>query len=166
MIVIILLALILLLLLYFFIIKPLFMSQVLTHYHFRVEWGGTNIGFTEVSGLDIEVEAIEHRNGSSPVDSVAKIPGLRKYANITLKRNISAGDSDFFDWINTKLMSTIERRDVVISLLDQEHTPVITWRARNAFPIQYRGPVLQSCDGGIATETLVLAHEGLIVENV
>ncbi len=38
----------------------------LVKFHFLVDWGGTNVGFTEVSGLDIETELIEYRQGASP----------------------------------------------------------------------------------------------------
>ena len=38
----------------------------LVKFHFSVDWGGTNIGFTEVSGLDVETELIEYRQGASP----------------------------------------------------------------------------------------------------
>ena len=38
----------------------------LPKFHFQVEWGGKNIGFTEVTGLTVETEAIEYRHGASP----------------------------------------------------------------------------------------------------
>ncbi len=38
----------------------------LSTYHFTVQWGGSRISFTEVSGLDIEIEVIHHREGVSP----------------------------------------------------------------------------------------------------
>ena len=142
------------------------MSQGFNRYHFKVEWGGTRIGFTEVSGLDIEIEAVDYREGSSPEDSVSKIPGLRKYSNITLKREIVKGDNEFFNWINTKQIGTIEKRDVTISLLNESHDPVVVWHVKNAFPVQYLGPALLSSEGGLAIETLVLTHEGLSVKNV
>jgi phage tail-like protein len=161
-----LLIIILLLLIYFFILKPLLMSQhALSRYHFSVEWGGTRIGFIEVSGLDIEIEAVSFREGSSPEDSFKKLPGLRKYSNITLKRQIAKGDNEFFNWINTKQIGSIERRDVVISLLNDAHEPVVVWKVNNAFPVHYYGPVLLANDGGIAAETLVLTHEGIVIEN-
>ncbi|MBG9376886.1 phage tail protein [Panacibacter sp. DH6] len=141
------------------------MSHALNRYHFKVEWGGRSFGFTEVSGLDIEVEAVNYRNGSSPEDHVKKIPGLRKYANVTLKRGITKGDNDFFSWINTKRMGDIERRDVVIYLLDEDHNPVVVWRLSNAFPIHYYGPVLAAADSDIAIEALVLTHEGMTIEH-
>jgi phage tail-like protein len=158
---------IILLLLVYLIIKPLFMSQnALPRYHFRVDWGGTRIGFMEVSGLDIEIEVVSYREGGSPDDSVRKMPGLRKYSNITLKRGITKGDNEFFNWINTKQIGTIERRDVSISLLNEEHNPVVVWKVKNAFPIHYYGPVLAASDSEIAVESLVLTHEGIVVESI
>lgn len=58
----------------------------LPKFHFQVEWGGKNIGFTEVTGLTVETEAIEYRHGASPEYHKTKQPGLKKYSNITLKR--------------------------------------------------------------------------------
>jgi phage tail-like protein len=165
-IILLLLIFILLLLIYFFIIKPLVMSQnTINRYHFKADWGGTRTGFTEVSGLDIEVEAVTFRDGSSPEDTFRKIPGLRKYSNITLKREIRVGDNDFFTWINSKKIGEIDRRDITISLLNADHEPVVVWRVKNAFPVHYYGPVLLSGDGELATETLVLTHEGINIEN-
>ena len=138
--------------------------SVINRYHFSVDWGGARIGFMEVSGLDIEIEAVSFREGSSPEDSFRKIPGLRKYSNITLKRGIVTGDNDFFNWINTKQIGTIERRDITIRLLNEAHEPVVVWKVKNAFPVNYFGPVLLSNDGDIAIETLVLTHEGISVE--
>lgn len=164
--IILLLIIILLILIYFFTIKPLIISQhVINRYHFRVDWGGTRIGFTEVSGLDVEVEAVTFREGSGPEDIFRKAPGMLKYSDITLKREIVTGDNDFFAWINTKSIGDIERRDVTISLLDGEHNPVIVWKVKNAFPVKYSGPVLASGDSGLAMETLVLTHEGIVVQN-
>lgn len=137
------------------------MGYPLPRFHFIVDWGGANIGFTEVSGLDINIDVIEYRSGSSPVQSVTKMPGLIKYSNITLKRGIVKGDADFYKWINTIQQSTVERRDVVISLLNENHEPVMVWKARNAFPVKYSGPDLNAESSDVAIETLELAHEGL-----
>lgn len=41
-------------------------SYPLPKFHFLVDWGGTKIGFAEVSGLSFETEVIEYREGSSP----------------------------------------------------------------------------------------------------
>lgn len=58
----------------------------LPKFHFSVEWGGSKIAFTEVSGLNKEMDVIEHRVGSSPEFFKKKMPGLLKLSNITLKK--------------------------------------------------------------------------------
>lgn len=140
-------------------------QQPLTQYHFQVDWGGSRMAFTEVSGLDIEIEAVGFRDGTSPVDSDRKIPGLKKFNNISLKRGLVQGDNDFFAWINTKNMGSIERRDIRISLLDEQQQPAIVWKVKNAFPVKYEGPVLKANSSEIAMELLELTHEGIEVEH-
>lgn len=137
------------------------MGYPLLNYHFTVNWGGTNVGFMEVTGLDINIDVIEYRSGASPVQSVTKLPGLIRYSNIILKRGIVKNDTEFFQWINTIQMGTVQRRDITISLLDETHSPVMTWKARNAFPAKYSGPDLNAQCSEVAIETLELAHEGL-----
>jgi phage tail-like protein len=134
-------------------------------FHFRVEWGGKNIGFSEASGLTQEVQLIEYRDGSSPDYSTIKMPGLRKYSNITLKRGISKGDNEFFGWMNTVKLNTIERRDLTISLLNENHEPVMVWKAHNAFPVKVEGPGLKASGNEVAVESIELAHEGLVLQN-
>jgi phage tail-like protein len=134
-------------------------------FHFRVEWGGTRIGFSEVSGLTQEVQAIEYRDGSFPEYSSIKMPGLRKYSNITLKRGVIKSDNDFFKWLSTVTMNTVERRDLTISLLDEAHNPVMTWKVLHAFPVKVEGPQLKAAGNEVAIESIELAHEGLTVEN-
>lgn len=137
------------------------MAYPLSNFHFSVEWGGTKIGFAEVSGLDIYFEPILYRQGASPEYNEKKMPGIVKYSNIILKRGLIAGDYEFFQWLNTKNLNNIERRDVVIKLLNEDHNPVFTWIAKNAFPIKYSGPVLNAQGNEVAMETLEIAHEGL-----
>jgi phage tail-like protein len=134
-------------------------------FHFQVEWGGTRIGFAEVSGLSIEHQIIEYREGSSPIYSSIKMPGIPKYSNITMKRGILPSDNEFFEWLNTTKLNKVERRDIVIKLLNEEHEPVMVWKARNAFPVKVEGPGLKATGNEVAIETVEIAHEGLIIEN-
>jgi phage tail-like protein len=135
----------------------------LSSFHFLVEWGGTRLGFAEVSGLSMETEVIEYREGADKEIVVRKLPGLRKFSNITLKRGMIRGDIEFFQWMNTHNQSSIERRDITISLLNENHEPVLTWKIRNAFPIKLEGPVLNASANEVAIETLEIAHEGLSI---
>ena len=139
------------------------MALPLPGFHFSVEWGGTNIGFSEASGLTMETQVIEYRDGASPDYNTIKMPGLPKTANIVLKRGIVDGDKEFFAWLNQTKMNKAERRDVSISLLNEEHEPVMTWKARNCFPVKIEGPGLKATGNEVAIETLELAHEGLAI---
>ncbi len=135
-----------------------------TKNHFRVEWGGTNIGFMEVSGLSIELDVVSYREGSSPENSERLMPGLKKYSPIILKRGIIKSDDDFYKWINTAQFNTIQRRDVVISLLNESHEPVVVWKLRNAFPSKLEYSTLNAHSSDVVIESLTLVHEGLVVE--
>jgi len=135
----------------------------LPKFHFSVEWGGNKIGFTEVTGLDQQVEVIEYREGSSPEYSKVKMPGLQKFSNVTLKRGTFNGDKDFYYWIKTINLNTVDRRDVTISLLNESHEPVLTWKVRNAFPVKVQASDLKSDGNEVAIETLELAHEGMSI---
>lgn len=134
-------------------------------FHFTVEWGGRRVGFSEVAGLTQENQAIEYRDGSFPEYSSIKMPGLRKFTNISLKRGIVKSDNDFFQWLSTVKLNKVERRDLVISLLNEEHEPVMVWKVQNAFPVKVEGPQLKASGNEVAIETIEIAHEGLELQN-
>lgn len=137
----------------------------LVKFHFQVEWGGTRIGFTEVSGLDVETEPVEYREGSSPEYSKIKMPGMQKYSNITLKRGTFRSDNEFYDWWNTVNLNTIERRDIIISLMNEEHEPVVTWKIKNAWPTKIQSTDLKADGNEVAIESMEIVHEGLTIQN-
>lgn len=133
----------------------------LPKFHFRVEWGGASVGFSEVTGLEIKNKAIAYREGSSPVFSTLQMPGMMEWSPLVMKRGTVAGDSDFYTWINTISMNTVERRDITVSLLNENHEPVFTWKALNAFPTKVQASDLKADGSEVAIETLEITHEGL-----
>src|SRR5258706_16227045 len=137
----------------------------LPKFHFLVEWGGTRIGFTEVSGLTLETEVIEYREGNSPEYNKIKMPGLRKFGNITMKRGTFSGDNDYYKWFNTVKLNTIDRRDITISLLNENHEPVVIWKVKSAWPVKVQSPDLKSDANESAIESIEVAHEGLVIDN-
>ncbi|NEQ54553.1 MAG: phage tail protein [Leptolyngbya sp. SIO3F4] len=137
----------------------------LPKFHFQVEWGGSRLGFTEVSGLDVETEPIEYREGSLPQYHKLKMPGMQKYSNITMKRGTFQGDNDFYNWWNTVALNTIERRDLTISLLNETHEPVVVWKVNRAWPTKVQSTDLKGDGNEVAIESIEIAHEGLTIEN-
>jgi phage tail-like protein len=140
----------------------------MTTLHFEVSWGDqqNTSNFSEVSGLTMEAEAIEYRGGADLALSVRKIPGLRKFGNVTLKRGISPAEAGngLFAWYNTIQAGTVERRDVVVSLLNEERSPVMTWKIQSAWPVKIEGPGLKSTGNEIAIESIEFACEGIAIE--
>ena len=134
-------------------------------FHFTVEWQGKRAGFSEVTGLTQENQAIEYRDGDFREYSSIKMPGIRKFANVVLKRGITKGDNQFFQWLSTVKLNTVERRNLVISLLNEEHQPVMVWKVLKAFPVKVEGPQLKASGNEVAIESVELAHEGLELQN-
>jgi phage tail-like protein len=142
-------------------------------FHFSVEWGdGFRIGFTEASGLDFETEVIEYREGSSKKYNKTKQPGLTKYSDITLKRGTFEGDLDFFNlWKETYYFQegnktgSKYRRDITLTLLNEEHEPIMIWRLENAWAKKIQSTDLKADANEVAIETMEICHEGLTVSD-
>ena len=71
-----------------------------------------------------------------------KIPGLKKFTNITLKRGIT-GDVDFWNWIVRALNGQVQRADGAIVLLDENRKEVMRWNFDRGWPCKYTGPTLE-----------------------
>jgi phage tail-like protein len=139
----------------------------LPNFHFQVDWGGTRIGFSEITGLDFETEVIDYREGSSPRYNKMKQPGMTKYSNVILRRGVMLGDYEFYTWwVSTMMFQEINtkfRRDVTIHLLGEQHQPVLTWVLANAWPAKLKSSSLNAGTNEILIETLELVHEGLSI---
>jgi phage tail-like protein len=140
----------------------------MTSLHFEVKWGDSQntSSFSEVSGLTMEAEAIEYRGGADVALTVRKLPGLKKFGNVTLKRGIVPAEAGngLFDWYNTIQAGKVQRRAVTISLLNEERKPVMSWKVRDAWPVKIEGPGLNATGNEIAIESVELAHEGVEVQ--
>lgn len=131
-------------------------------YHFQVDWGGTKLSFTEVTGLVMEREKIEYRHSDSRDFNKIAMPGLVKNNNITCKRGKFEGDFELNDWFELLANERVEgRRDVTIRLMNEKHQPVAAWTATRCFPVKITAPDLKSDANEAAIESMEIAHEGL-----
>ena len=138
----------------------------LTKFYFSVDWGRGDMSFQEVSGLEMTREKAEYRGGLDMGFIKRQIPGMKKAGDLTLKKGVFAGNSDFFKWWNgTNEDPLPERRDVTIILRDSASKPVMTWTVSQAFPTKVSSSELNAEKNEIAIETLVLTHEGIKVES-
>lgn len=134
-------------------------------FHFMVKWGDKEMSFQEVSGLDAEAQIIEYRSGNSKQFGPIKMPGLKKYSNVTMKKGVFKSDNKFWDWFDKIKMNTIERVPVTIALLDESGGNTMVWTLANAWPTKITGTDLKSQGNEVAVETIEIAHEGLKIEN-
>lgn len=137
----------------------------LPKFQFSVNMNGQTVSFQEVSGLDIEAQIIEYRAGDSPAWSTVKMPGLRKFGNVTFKKGVFVHDNRFWAWFDTTLMNTVPRTPLTISLLDQTGKATMIWTLANAWPTKITGTDLKSDGNEVAVETIEVAHEGLTIAN-
>jgi len=131
-------------------------------FNYLIDIGGiTAGGFSEVSGLDAEVQPIDYRNGDE--DFVArKLPGIKRFPNIVLKRGI-IGNLDLFKWLNTAMTGAVDRREGAIILRDEQRNEVMRWKITRAWATKLTGPALKGDGNAIAIESLEIAHESLEV---
>ena len=133
-------------------------------YSFLVEIDGiASAAFKSVSGLGAEAEVIEYREGSDALSSSRKLPGRVRYPNVTLTRGITTS-LDLWNWWQTVVDGTVERRNVVLVLLDDTRTPALRWVLRNAWIARIEVSELDAGKNEVAVESIELAHEGLDFE--
>ncbi len=129
-------------------------------FRYKVEIDGLDAGgFSEVSGFDASIDVIEYREGDM-VQTPMKIPGLKKYGNITLKQGL-ADSIVLYEWMVAGVNGAVERKTITITLLDDEEAAVASWQVINAWPTKYTAPDFNATASEIAIETLEIAHEGM-----
>lgn len=135
-------------------------------FNFRVEFDGLQLGsFSEVSGLSAEGEAVDYREGNDVLQSVRKLPGLRSYMNITLKRGVTSND-ELFSWYQNIANGVSDRRNGSIVLMNELREDVVRWNVENAFVNKIDFPSLNATGNEVAIESVELVHERLTMEVV
>jgi phage tail-like protein len=131
-------------------------------------------GFQECSGLEVEMDVQELREGGRN-DGVVRLVGRGKYSNLVLKRGMfhppeGSVNAEFWRWLQAILSGTrpVARYDGTVEVLDPRGEPegraLATWSFARALPVKVRGPELNARTGEVAIEELHLAHEGLRLE--
>ena len=113
-----------------------------------------------MSGLTIKIDTEDvHEGGSN--HTTRKIVKHTSYGNVTLKRGLV--DRRFFSWITDILNGNVYRKEVIISVLDEKGNPSMSYKLLNALPVQWKGADLNVMQDTIATESLEIAIEGMVI---
>ena len=131
-------------------------------YNFAVEIEGLVVGgFSEVNGLELEVETEDYREGGVN-QFVHKRAGPVRYAsNILLKRGMTDSKT-LWNWYWDVTQGTIKRKNVSILLMDESGEERVRWNFEQAYPVKWSGPSLKAAANEVAVESIELAHKGLM----
>jgi phage tail-like protein len=116
-------------------------------------------GFSECSGLQVETETVDLREGGQN-DYVHRFAGLTKYPSLILKHGITQIDG-LWNWHQDVTHGIIKRKNGTIYLLDKTHAAVMYWNFKEAFPVKYTGPDFRADSASVAFESVELTHRGL-----
>jgi len=129
-------------------------------FNFLVEIEGILAGgFSECSGLQVETEFFDYREGGQN-DFVHRFAGPTKYPPLILKHGLTQIDG-MWSWHQDVVAGKIERRNGTIYLLNKQRIPVMWWDFKEAIPLKWSGPNLRADSGTVAFESVELAHHGL-----
>lgn len=132
-------------------------------FNFLVEIDNVTVaGFSECSGFNTETDAIEYRTGNLDI-TVTKLPGLKKFGNITLKRGFTA-DRSLWEWRKKVLDGKTERQSGSIVLLDEARQPALRINFRESWPRKWEGPTFNAKTNEVAINTLEIVCEGIELE--
>jgi len=133
-------------------------------FNFRIEIDNLTVGaFSECSGLSSDGDAVDYREGTDIPLNVRKLVGLRKYANIMLKRGYTQ-NTELWDWYTNIVNGIPDRRNGTIILMDEARNDVMRWNIENAWINKIEGPSFKANGNEIAMESVELVHEGLTLD--
>ena len=139
-------------------------------FNFLVDLGdgntdGSQAGFQECSNIGMEVTVAEYRDGNEKENSVRKITGLNKAADVTLKRGV-IGSLNLYQWLDDiRNGNQNALRNVVIHLQNEDRTAVVTtWKLMRARIIKHISGPMNAKGTDVAMEELTLAYERLEME--
>lgn len=114
-------------------------------------------GFTEVSGIEVEIETEEYEEGGVN-DHSHILPTRASHGNVTLQRGLT-DQTGLWEWTMAATRGQAERKLVRVVVQDRTGTEGPGWELQRALPVRWSGPDLAAEDGQVAIEELELAYE-------
>ena len=133
-------------------------------FNFRLEIDNTTVAaFSEVGGLTSDGDVVDYRTGVDIPLTNRKLPGLRKYGPITLKRGM-LHDTTLWDWYRQISIGVKDRRHGSVVLMDEARRDVLRWNFDSAWPNKMEGPSMKAGSSEVAIESIELIVEDITLE--
>lgn len=135
-------------------------------FHFSVSLDGAlgsspDASFQEVSGIKVEFGTEEVAEGGQN-QFAHRLPTQARYANLVLKRGVVVAASPLASWMSNTLGSQLTRpiklRELMVTLQNEQHDPLINWRFVNAYPVRWETSSLNAMENTVLTETMEFAY--------
>ena len=130
-------------------------------FNFLVEIQGVVAGgFSEVTGLQIETEIKEYREGGLNWYK-HRLAGPTHYpSNLILKRGMTESDL-LIKWYQAVTLGFVQRLNGSVVLLNAAGDEKQRWNFFQAYPCKWIGPQLRAGTAQVAIETLEIVHNGI-----
>jgi phage tail-like protein len=126
----------------------------------------SDAGFSEVSGLEANVDVKAHNEGGRFVGA-RQLVGRTTFPNLVLKRGMSRNIETWIWFSNVaRGVRPVPRKGIIIELLDTSdiNRVVARWTVDSAVPVKMKLNDLNAKTGELAIEEVHLAHEGLMLD--
>ena len=147
-------------------------SYPLPVYNYRVEIGSEAVAFSEVSGLSISYEKTTYKESQTASGMVGPkrfiMPAQVAETTLTLKKGLVPAVSlkTLYQWIKGVQTNQVEKKDIRVSLCDENGEAVVTWMVMNAFPTKLDAPTFDATSNDAAVETMELTADSVMIEEV
>lgn len=134
--------------------------------NFHVDLGlgdGPDAGVSEVLFPAARLQVNEYRNGNDKVLEASKLSTLTHYENLVLRRGV-IGSLAWYQWWNEARNGGDARRNITVTLLDEQGKPAMSWRFLRARPAGYLTSPLDAAEAETVFETLEIAFDRFEIE--
>ena len=119
--------------------------------------------FQSVGGLNVELETETVKEGGEN-RFVHSLPVRSKYPNLVLKRGMLT-NSQLIKWCVDSFNSLeISPTDLTVSLLNEEHEPLKTWKLKHAWPVKWDVGDFNAEENKLVVETIELTYQYYTLE--
>lgn len=132
-------------------------------FHFKVEIDGISKGddddvrFQEVSGLSVQLTTEDLKEGGEN-RFTHKLPAKASHNNLILKRGLLK-NSKLIDWCIDAIENfNFKPHDMLVTLLNENHEPLLSWSIINAWPVKWSISDLNATSNAIVVETIELNY--------